>query len=561
MSISFFARLEPRTRTDLLERGLAAPVYDACWLLARQWQLGELGGDDGGSPISVRHRAESWPIVTYQPYPADPALPAPDPISLGSISAPLEAVVEAQPVKDDATWTTRLRVDTGRELLHHLREAGAADWIGWLIDAFGLDPPDPSSSLDAGARLRLLAAGRIPDGQPIYSELSTADLDALSAFAGHAVDAAFRTAVKAWLTWCRAAMFEPAGPDTAWSSDRFEYNFRLSAPRPDSTIVLDAVEHPGGLLDWYSFSAQVDPTGDPASVVHTLDRTLVPTRVTFPGMPNARWWECEDAIVDLGSVEAHPADLARLALLEFGLVYGNDHFIVPVQIDVGHLCRNTDLLVTDTFGVTILVEPAAKHAKQDQRWTMFTLESDDASATRDLFVLPPTSPQQVDGPTVEDVALLRDEMANLAWAVERSFEGEDGVAVDRARRSRRPPVTNPPTFGAALRYVLGTTVPPHWFPLVPDAAASARGPRLRLTEMEYSTDPDAQPSGRLLHIGQFVEDEEIPREGLHLRRDRVLARWIDGTPVAWTRNQTSIGRGEGSSGLRFDIVHSEPPPS
>lgn len=269
-------------------------------------------------------------------------------------------------------------------------------------------------------------------------------------------------------------------------------------------------------------------------------------------MPNPRWWELEDAAIDLGAVDAQPADIARIAMLDFGLIYGNDHFIVPVRLDVGHLCRTTHLLVSDTFGLTTIVEPATKYAKQDQRWTMFTLHSDGLATTANLFALPPTSPHQLDGATIEEVALLRDEMANLAWAIERRFEGQDGRAVDRAQRSHSPPTTQPPSPGTSPRYRLGTTVPPNWFPLVPESGAD--GPRLRVTEMASSTEPEAEPKGHLISFGQLIEDEEIPREGLRLIRDRVLARWTDGTPVAWTRHRTSIGRGEGSSGLRFDTI-------
>ena len=60
-------RLEASTRgTDLLP-GLHARVHDALWLLARQWQLGELDGLDGGSPISASLVARSRPLATWQP--------------------------------------------------------------------------------------------------------------------------------------------------------------------------------------------------------------------------------------------------------------------------------------------------------------------------------------------------------------------------------------------------------------------------------------------------------------------------------------------------------------
>jgi hypothetical protein len=46
--------------------------------------------------------------------------------------------------------------------------------------------------------------------------------------------------------------------------------------------------------------------------------------------------------------------------------------------------------------------------------------------------------------------------------------------------------------------------------------------------------------------------EEVPREGQHVNRLRVVARWIDGSTWLWTAFRKQVGRGEGSSGLAFD---------
>jgi hypothetical protein len=58
--------------------------------------------------------------------------------------------------------------------------------------------------------------------------------------------------------------------------------------------------------------------------------------------------------------------------------------------------------------------------------------------------------------------------------------------------------------------------------------------------------------GSFLHTGLVVADDRLPREGRRLLSDRVLARWSDGSTVAWRRRRATVGRGEGSSGLRFD---------
>ena len=44
--------------------------------------------------------------------------------------------------------------------------------------------------------------------------------------------------------------------------------------------------------------------------------------VTFRGMPARRFWELENAAVDIGALTAGAEDLGRLLLREFALVYG-----------------------------------------------------------------------------------------------------------------------------------------------------------------------------------------------------------------------------------------------
>ena len=51
-----------------------------------------------------------------------------------------------------------------------------------------------------------------------------------------------------------------------------------------------------------------------------------------------------------------------------------------------------------------------------------------------------------------------------------------------------------------------------------------------------------------------LQEEEVPREGARLSRDYVMARWMNGSTVVWSRRRKRVGRGEGSSGLRFDVA-------
>ena len=51
-----------------------------------------------------------------------------------------------------------------------------------------------------------------------------------------------------------------------------------------------------------------------------------------------------------------------------------------------------------------------------------------------------------------------------------------------------------------------------------------------------------------------IFEEEIPREGVRVTRHYQLTRWHDGSTHLWIGRRKQIGRGEGSSGLRFDVV-------
>ena len=60
-SITTWNRLEPSPRTPSRVVGLEARIADPLWFLARQWQLGELTGQDSGSPVQARSVATAAP--------------------------------------------------------------------------------------------------------------------------------------------------------------------------------------------------------------------------------------------------------------------------------------------------------------------------------------------------------------------------------------------------------------------------------------------------------------------------------------------------------------------
>ena len=196
----------------------------------------------------------------------------------------------------------------------------------------------------------------------------------------------------------------------------------------------------------------------------------LPTPVEYPGKPADRFWEFEDAGVHFGAIDAGPTDLARLLLVEFALVYGNDWFVVPVA-PAGRLAVPRHQL----HGARHLRRRHAGHARRAtataRRGRCSSLPR--RRRRRRLAISSscrPTLAQTIDGEPIEQVALFRDEMANMAWGVERRVPGVSGDAYDRvdeaSRRAAQQQVSGPPV-DAQLVYRLATSVPEHWIPFVP----------------------------------------------------------------------------------------------
>jgi hypothetical protein len=67
--------------------------------------------------------------------------------------------------------------------------------------------------------------------------------------------------------------------------------------------------------------------------------------------------------------------------------------------------------------------------------------------------------------------------------------------------------------------------------------------------------------GRVLESSQDLSlfEEEVPREGVRVLRSYQATRWIDGSTHLWIGRRKGVGRGEGSSGLRFDSLTDRAP--
>lgn len=544
-----------------MRAALEARVHDTFWLLGRQWQLGEFRGTDGGSPVVARFRAESASFSRCRPGPPGSASAPYDP----SV-APLESLVESERVHEGPEGGIRLAAEAG---LHFLRllvheHVAPATRAGYVAE-WRLEPPseDAEAALDeATRRYWKTMANRVPDGARLYPALQEARTPASGGPPGLPGAPEIRDAAEAgrvgraadaWLAWYEALFREPEA--SAWIAERMEYAFAVAARTSAGEVVLGAREYHGDRLDWPAFAVETDASLGADAAPRPIDIGALPSPAGFRGMPAARWWEMEDAQVDLGSLEAEPEDLLRLLLVEFSALYANDWFLLPVELQVGTLCRPVSLVVVDSFGQRTLVRPYTQVDPQGSGWRMFHVAPD-------VFVLPPTVASRLQGAPVEEVLLLRDEMANLAWAVERVVESRAGRPLRRAEayqaereRSRRAS-TGTAERGALDYHVTAEVPPPYWIPLVPEKI-DARSIRLRRGRtMGPDGTPGPGPQGRILQPRSplWLYEEEVPRSGTSLTRAFRLARWSDGSTHLWVGRRKQPGRGEGASGLRFDVV-------
>jgi hypothetical protein len=563
-----WTRLEPLPQTADLSPALQAGVADPLWLLARQWQFLEYAGGDAGTPIDVRVEVEAAALSHLSPgAPGEDAADRAREYSAESL--PLEVVVEAEPARGTHP---RLAAEAG---LHLRRILVAAD-LDALADRFvtayplALGEPVPG---DGGADWLELARGRALDGRTLAAAIAPLRGTGAGALTGlpaqPAIPSASRMAVRRvlgrWLAWYEQEFVEPGSPDPdAWNPHRLEYAFTTAATTASGELVLATDEYADGRLDWHSFSAAGGSLGAPAAaqLPRITLRPTLPAPVGYAGKPADRFWEFEDSAVHFGAIDAGPTDLTRLLLVEFALVYGNDWFVVPARVPVGSLARITRFEVRDTFGVVSTVERSRDAGATP--WSLFEVDGADG-----LFLAPALA-DTMTGEPIEQVALFRDEMANMVWGVERRVQGASGDGYDRAdeasRAAAQQQVDGPPV-DAQLVYRLATTVPEHWIPFVPVAAAGSAPERpvvelQRRAVLRVERDGERrriEPRGVLIGGGRDLRlaEGEVPREGAVVERSFQFARWFDGRSLLWLGRRKGAAGGEGASGLRFDGLSRE----
>lgn len=549
-------RLEPQSVSGDPAPGARAAVADPLWMIGRQWQLGELLGEDAGTPVSVTVRSRALPVTAWAPG-GDGA----DSGGGGSADAGwrawprgalLDELVQDVPGvagEDRLRW----RAETGSQLADLLREAGLQAVLTQVITAHPLelatDPVERGLDPTAG-RLHSVLAGRVPDGGSVRAALADGEPGWLT---GADDPQAVRDVLDGWVSWVDG---QP-GSGSCWTTPRLEHRYRLRFGSGEDAIVLSADGASSGAARWHHYAwlpgADVAIEGD-ESLDPPPERTttMLATRLSYPGMPADRYWQLENGAVDVGAIEAQPHDLARLCLAEFALVTGDDWLVVPVDGQVGAVNQVLEVTLTTTFGERVLAaqEQEDRHAGG---FRMYEVTAADGAVLPGV-VLPPVAHAALEGAAVEEVAFLRDETANMAWAVERVIPGLTGDGRSRSAEPQPQPPDREGVEATDLLYELMTPVPEHWIPLVPVATGYAEVALRKGALLRDGTKVPAR-SQLLAPTPLTFPAEEIPREGVTVRAVPLLARRPDGSYARWVGHRVRVGRGEGSSGLAFDAAH------
>jgi hypothetical protein len=285
---------------------------------------------------------------------------------------------------------------------------------------------------------------------------------------------------------------------------------------------------------------------------------VLPARLKYPGAPHPRWWQIEDARVDVGGFPPDRSHLATMLLIDLVVSHSDDWFAFPVEAQAGALVTLHQVVVTDAFDQPTQIGTPAT-------WGLFRVHGLDPTS----LAVWPTVATPLTGAALDEVLVGVDEDANLLWAVERRAGG----------RELAPEPPPPPPGGTTgqvratepTRYTYrpSTALPRYWHPYpVDEVDGRRRYVQGRLADLEQRPpvpmpepvspllrDPLAPASGPVHQI----EPATVPTTGLRLERRWVLGRRTDGQPVLWTQRRRLPNLAPPVSGLRFDVVETVTP--
>ena len=584
-SITHLTRIEPRGKGPDFPANFAAHIHDPLWFLTRQWQMGEFLGEDAGSLAFVEYEQSSSVMASWRPS-ANPTFESVDQ------SAPLERQTLNEPFEPDLATAVELGHDFADALRLELGDETAAAVV---LDAFGalpayrvdeIEDTNPVNPIDpATKRFLMVCAGRVVNGVTLY-ELGVAIANGSGSVPSEvssdpALVAQIEAALAALVAQVRSVFGDVANVDPrAWRPEQLEYQLEVAGAHPsgDGTELMRAYPNSDGEFEWFSFDVSSHSSSGSSPLPTTVTDAMIPTRVRFSGMPSTRYWNFEQNRLPLPRISAEADDIVKLLVLNYMGIHSHDWYVFPTNQATAAMTRTNYVVVHDVFGQQIVVrraDAADPPSTGLRRWTMFSIsDASTPSGLSDYFILPPSAgPAMQLGSVLEDVRFGRDEMANMAWAIERVTTSpvgeprrgrERNAQVDERLTPSEPVIVS----NFPLRYVVESEIPCDWIPLIPvqtdPASPSIALRRAAVLKDIGAGDPATVPALSSIMNPTIAQDhydipeEEIPRSGLRIERIVYRTRWIDGSTHLWVQRRRRIGAGESQSGLQFDQAISNP---
>jgi hypothetical protein len=523
VSITYWNRLIPAPLEMSFDSGLSAQVRDPAWTLARQFQMGEFLGADGGSPA-------------YADIGARTAV-------FDRANKPLEPTAMAEPVTPDFS----VRVELGQILESLIDQMVSPSTLAQsaksqLRARYPLPPAtDPALSIFPGTVL---------DGAALQADLAQARTPSIDP----TTDAALKPVFTAFFAWVADVLGQLGVTAPAqWKPDAIDYSLSFPATLPDGRSVTLSAEPDRSMdLDWYSFD--VSATSASGTAAPLITTSMIPGHVRFRGMPNSRFWDFESNKTEFGNVTPDVPDIGRLLFLDFMLIHGVGWFIVPVDVPVGSFCQIASLTVHDVFdGTTTIPWADAALGPAGARSTLFSLtDRTSGGVAGPLFTAPTCAAARQASAPIEEVRLFRDDAADLAWAVEETAPDASGYPTPGYERGQSP---QPPPALPTLRYQLQTSVPPAWFAFLPQQSGGALKDFVPAAIAAGSIEPWGRIIPSLSGSGSpGIPEQAVPRAGLRVQRVYCWTRWNDGSTYLWIARRRLLGSRGPSSGLAYDRV-------
>ena len=625
VSTDAFNQIAPRPRDNQqFDKVFRTEIHDPLFMLARQWQMGEFEFEDTGSAIFAKIAMDLTRLSKIKTNGV-----AEDYVD----SIPLETRIERQVMK----YSLKEKVRLGEQWMKMLNVAGIAHnatgdpnvFIYANYQAYFLDMSDPlnhfsfslipeilisdtdtsvifskAKNLTQTKQVQYLQliSGRKVDGIKIYEALK-ADLTTFDAIDSPNVLTFIQDVGQAFIEWVDGIYSEPLDSvtDNCWNKESFSYNAEVSSPQVDSAglpsenRILQLRDYSADKLDWFNFDEKPVATGgddmadiDPTKSVEPSETiTMIPTPGNFPGMPATRWWEFEEGNVNIAGSNLSATDTVKAVLAEFALVFQDDWFVLPKLVPVGATAKVSGIVVKDVFGQHTLVQHTSESPGITSDWSSWDMYSQSEAtvsegidATDDSLFFAPATHDVMIGDSLEEVVFIRDEMANMVFAIEKKIWSDLGEGLDATEAAsalkefllKRMPVSMASTTDAELRYELGNTIPMNWIPFIPVhlGSGSNRAIQLQRASMplilsDYDQIP-LRPRTDFLRTGlndddtlsaspkYFIQEEIIPRAGIKLEKKLQRTRWFNGKTYLWLSHSKSIGHGQGNSNLQFDRV-------